>query len=184
MSKKLICEKKKYVPAATSDGMTNILETAYKSPITVPNDMKYNGFAANTYPDIKHSAPNKEISTDAFRSLCCFPAFKSRTAFLVRISIGVKEDTRIKRPRKITVVKIIAPVGQYKYRPGTCVIFAVTNKKNCEKTSPSCMPKNIERIPINMFSKKTSLFNCFWDMPSTVNIPNCFFRTFKNVPIE
>lgn len=46
------------------------------------------------------------------------------------------------------------------------------------------MPKNMERTPINIFSKKTSLFNCCWDMPSTVKIPNCFFRTFKNVPIE
>ena len=39
------------------------------------------------------------------------------------MSIGVKDDTRIKRPRKITIVKMIAPVGQYKYRPGTCVIL-------------------------------------------------------------
>lgn len=66
MSKKLICEKKKYVPAATSDGMTNILETAYKIPIMSPSDMKYSGFAAKAYPDSKHIAPNREISTDAF----------------------------------------------------------------------------------------------------------------------
>lgn len=66
MSKKLICEKKKYVPAAISDGMTNILETTYKSPMMSPNDIKYRGFAANAYPDIKHIAPNKETSTDAF----------------------------------------------------------------------------------------------------------------------
>lgn len=137
MSKKLICEKKKYVPAAMRDGMTSMLEMIYKGPMMSPSDIKYSGFAANTYPDIKHSAPNKEISTDAFLSFCCFPSFKSRTAFLVRISIGVKDDTRIKSPRKITVVKIIAAVGQYKYKPGTCVILAVTNKKNCEKTSPS-----------------------------------------------
>lgn len=53
------------------------------------------------------------------------------------MSIGVKDDTRIKSPRKIIVVKTIALVGQYKYRPGTCVILAVINRKNCEKTSPS-----------------------------------------------
>ena len=46
------------------------------------------------------------------------------------------------------------------------------------------MPKKMERTPISMFSRNTSLFNCFWDMPSTVKIPNCFFRTFKKVPIE
>ena len=53
------------------------------------------------------------------------------------MSIGVKDDTRIKSPRKMMIVKIMALVGQYKYKPGTCVILAVTNKKNCEKTSPS-----------------------------------------------
>ena len=137
MSKKLICEKKKYVPAAISDGMTNILETAYKSPMMSPSDRKYNGFAANAYPDIKHIAPNREMSTDAFLSFCFVPSFKRRTAFLVRMSIGVKDDTRIKSPRKMMIVKIMALVGQYKYKPGTCVILAVTNKKNCEKTSPS-----------------------------------------------
>ena len=137
MSKKLICEKKKYVPAATSEGITNMLETTYRIPIISPRDIKYNGFAANTYPVIKHVAPNREISTDAFLSFCFVPSFKRRTAFLVRMSIGVKDETRMKSPRKMIIVKIMAPVGQYKYKPGTCVILAVTNKKNCEKTRPS-----------------------------------------------
>lgn len=137
MSKKLICEKKKYVPAVTSDGMRNILVVAYKSPTTSPSDMKYSGLAASTYPDIKHIAPNREMSTDAFLSFCFVPSFKRRTAFLVRISIGVNDETRMKSPRKMIIVKIMAAVGQYKYKPGTCVILAVTNKKNCEKTSPS-----------------------------------------------
>ena len=75
----------------------------------------------------------REMSTDAFLSFCCFPSFKSLTAFLVRMSIGVKDDTKIKRPRKTTVVKVIAPVGQYKYRPGTCVILAVTNKRTVKR---------------------------------------------------
>ena len=48
--------------------MTNILETAYKSPMMSPNDIKYSGLAANTYPVIKHVAPNREMSTDAFLS--------------------------------------------------------------------------------------------------------------------
>ncbi len=68
--------------------------------------------------------------------LFCFPllfVFKRFTALFVRISIGVNEDTAIKRLRNTIVVKIKAFVGQYKYSPGTCVIFAVTNKKNCEK---------------------------------------------------
>lgn len=76
------------------------------------------------------------MSTDAFLSLLC-SFFKRRTAFLVRMSIGVKDDTRMKSPRKMMIVKTIALVGGYKYKPGTCVILAVTNKKNCEKTTPS-----------------------------------------------
>ena len=97
--------------------MTNILEMAYKSPMMSPSDRKYNGFAANAYPDIKHIAPNREMSTDAFLSFCFVPSFKRRTAFLVRMSIGVKDDTRIKSPRKMMIVKIMALVGQYKYKP-------------------------------------------------------------------
>ena len=62
MSKKLICEKKKYVPAAINDGMTNILETAYKSPMMSPSDRKYNGFAANVYPDIKHIVEHQKLN--------------------------------------------------------------------------------------------------------------------------
>lgn len=78
------------------------------------------------------------MSTDAFLSFVLFLLLKRRTAFLVRISIGVKDDTRMKSPRKIIIVKMIAAVGhQYKYKPGTCVILAVTNKKNCEKTRPN-----------------------------------------------
>ena len=80
--------------------MTNILETAYKSPIMSPSDIKYSGFAANAYPHIKQVAPKE--STDAF---------------LVRMSIGVKDDTRMKRPRKMMIVKTIALVGGYKYKP-------------------------------------------------------------------
>lgn len=52
--------------------MTNILETAYKSPMMSPSDIKYNGFAANAYPHIKHVAPNREMSTDAFLSFVVF----------------------------------------------------------------------------------------------------------------
>ena len=70
------------------------------------------------------------------------------------MSIGVNVDTTIKRLRKTIVVKINALIGKYKYMPGTCVIFAVTNKKNCEKTSPNCIPKKIDKIPINIFSIK------------------------------
>ncbi len=91
--------------------------------------MKYSGLAASTYPDIKHIAPNREMSTDAFLSFCFVPSFKRRTAFLVRMSIGVNDETRMKSPRKMIIVKIMAAVGQYKYKPGTCVILAVTNKK-------------------------------------------------------
>ena len=116
--------------------MTNILETAYKSPMMSPSEIKYNGFAANAYPHIKHVAPNRdEHGCFSFFLLCSF--FKRRTAFLVRMSIGVKDDTRMKSPRKMMIVKTIALVGGYKYKPGTCVILAVTNKKNCEKTTPS-----------------------------------------------
>ena len=125
--------EEKYVPAAISDGITNILETAYKSPMISPSDIKYNGFAANIYPVIKHVAPNREMSTDAFLSFCFVPSFKRRTAFLVRISIGVKDDTRMKSPRKMMIVKIMALVGQYKYKPGTCVILAVTNKRTVKR---------------------------------------------------
>lgn len=100
------------------------------------------------------------------------------------MSIGVNVDTTIKRLRKTIVVKINALIGKYKYMPGTRVIFAVTNKKNCEKTSPNCMPKKIDKIPINIFSIKTRRCNCFLDIPKTVKTPNCFFLTFKKVPME
>ena len=112
--------------------MTNILETAYKSPIMSPSDIKYSGFAANAYPHIKQIAPNREMSTDAFL-LLLFSFFKRRTAFLVRMSIGVKDDTRMKSPRKMMIVKTIALVGGYKYKPGTCVILAVTNKRTVKR---------------------------------------------------
>ena len=112
--------------------MTNILETAYKSPMISPSDRKYNGFAANTYPDIKHIAPNRDEHR-CFSFFCFVPSFKRRTAFLVRMSIGVKDDTRIKSPRKMMIVKIMALVGQYKYKPGTCVILAVTNKRTVKR---------------------------------------------------
>lgn len=95
------------------------------------------------------------------------------------MSIGVNVDTTIKRLRKTIVVKIKALIGKYKYMPGMCVIFAVTNKKNCENTSPNCMPKKIDKIPINIFSMKTRRCNCFLDIPKTVKTPNCFFLTFK-----
>ena len=68
--------------------------------------------------------------------------FKRFTALFVRISIGVNEDTAIKRLRNTIVVKIKAFVGQYKYSPGRYVIFAVTNKKNCEKTSQTACRKD------------------------------------------
>lgn len=110
--------------------------------------------------------------------------FLKGVPLFVRISIGVNADTMIKRLRKTMVVKMIALVGPYKYIPGTCVIFAVTNKKNCEKTNPNCMPKKIDKIPINIFSVKTRRCNCFFDIPKMVKIPNCFLRTFKNDPIE
>ncbi len=64
-----------------------------------------------------------------FFLFCFVPSFKRRTAFLVRMSIGVNDETRMKSPRKMIIVKIMAAVGQYKYKPGTCVILAVTNKK-------------------------------------------------------
>ena len=112
--------------------MTNILETAYKSPIMSPSDIKYSGFAANAYPHIKQVAPNRD-EHGCFSFFCCFPSFKRRTAFLVRMSIGVKDDTRMKRPRKMMIVKTIALVGGYKYKPGTCVILAVTNKRTVKR---------------------------------------------------
>ena len=61
--------------------MTNILETAYKSPMMSPSDRKYNGFAANAYPDIKHIAPNREMSTDAFLSFVLFRLLKDVPLF-------------------------------------------------------------------------------------------------------
>lgn len=122
---------------------------------------------------------------DGFLSFCFLPfVFNRFTVFFVRISMGVNEDTAIKRPRNTIVVKMKAFVGGYKYIPGRCVIFAVTNKKNCEKTSQNCIPKKIDKIPINIFSVKTSRCNCFFDIPKIVKIPNCFLRTFKNDPIE
>ena len=79
---------------------------------------------------------------DGFLSFCFLPlVLKGLPSFSLRISIGVNEDTAIKRLRNTIIVKMKAFVGIYKYIPGRCVIFAVTNKKNCEKTSPNCIPK-------------------------------------------
>ena len=112
--------------------MTNILEMAYKSPMMSPSDIKYSGFAANAYPHIKHIAPNRD-ENGCFSFFCFVPSFKRRTAFLVRMSMGVKDDTRMKSPRKMMIVKTIALVGGYKYKPGTCVILAVTNKRTVKR---------------------------------------------------
>ncbi len=46
------------------------------------------------------------------------------------------------------------------------------------------MPIKIDNIPIIIFSVNNSLFNCLCEIPRMVSIPNCCFRTFKNVPIE
>ena len=47
------------------------------------------------------------------------------------------------------------------------------SKKNLENTSPSVMPVTIEAKPTTIFSKKTSLFSCFFDAPRIVIRPNC-----------
>ena len=58
------------------------------------------------------------------------------------------------------IVKTIALVGGYKYKPGTCVILAVTNKRTVKRRL-KLNAKNIERAPINIFSINMSRFNCF-----------------------